>query len=524
MNLARISHKAPTAAADKPVPTASRSKKVLNVATATPPRFFLRASCIHGLLHRLVTAPCEKCGLAKRFFICAVAASAMISFVSAAAEKLYTVEFRDAEMKSALRLLAKMDDRNIVVPDKVEGKITASFNDVSLIDALEAVLKSTGFGFIEENDIIQVLAKEEMQAMGEDLHSSTFNLQYGKANIILPQVQSIITSRGSVVADDRTNSIYVRDTRAALANIREMIANVDRKDRQVLIEAKIMEVSNDFIRSLGIQWGVTKTGGNINVAGLQAVGTADSGRDLILNAPASGASRTAPTSGIGLILGSFKGILTDIQISAAEQKGDVNILSRPSVATVNNYPATIRSGEKFYVKTTGNFNVGGTASATQTNLQEISTGIELKVTPQISLNDNIKLDINAIQSEADFTRAIEGVPAVMDNSATTTVMLRNGETTIIGGLFKVRDAKAVNGIPGLMRVPVLGNLFKSTTKTKNRTELLIFITPRIIENEVLSTLPHFEEPTSAYNPEVLARQAEEKKKKPKPRPKNKYRN
>jgi type IV pilus assembly protein PilQ len=460
---------------------------------------------------------------AKRLLICSTIAAAMVSFISTAAERLYTVEFRDAEMKGALRLLAKMDDRNIVVPDKVEGKITASFDNVGLMDALEAVLKSTGFGFIEENGIIQVLAKEDLQAMGEDLHTATFNLQFGKAASVLPQIQSVVTSRGSVVADERTNSIYVRDTRAVIANIREMMTNLDRKDRQVLIEAKIMEASTDFIRSLGIQWGVTKSGGNINVAGLDAVGTADSGRDLILNTPASGASQTAPTSGIGLILGSFKGILTDIQISAAEEKGEISILSRPSVATVNNYPATIRSGEKFYVKTTGNFNIGGTASTTETNLQEIDTGIELKVTPQISLNDNIKLDIDASQSEADFTRAIEGVPAVMDNSATTTVMLRNGETTIIGGLFKLRDAKSVKGIPGLMKVPVLGNLFKSTTKTKTRTELLIFITPRIIENEVVTRLPHFEEPASAYNPKTLAMQAEEKMK-PRPKRKNKYRN
>jgi type IV pilus assembly protein PilQ len=157
--------------------------------------------------------------------------------------------------------------------------------------------------------------------------------------------------------------------------------------------------------------------------------------------------------------------------------------------------------------TIGGGGVGTTANSGNSNLQEIQTGIELNVTPQISESEFIKLDILATESEADFTRAIDGIPAVVDSTASTSVMLKNGETTIIGGLFKVKDAKTVKGIPGLMKVPLVGNLFKSKSKAKAKSELLIFITPRVVESG-LAELPHFEEPESAY---TTSKPAEEPK-------------
>jgi len=222
-------------------------------------------------------------------------------------------------------------------------------------------------------------------------------------------------------------------------------------------------------------------------------------------------------AGVGLILGSFKGTLTDIQLSAAEQEGLVDILARPSIATMDNEAASIRSGTKFYIKTSGDVNIGSGGSGTSTsssgtNLQEIETGIELKVTPQISVNDFIKLAINATESEADFTKAIDGVPAVIDNTAETNIMLKDGETTIIGGLFRVRDAQTVKGIPGLMKIPLLGSLFKSKSKAREKSELLIFITPKII-NSAVSTLPYFSEKDSVHNPDENAKEQRLKKKK-----------
>jgi len=413
-------------------------------------------------------------------------------------DALYNIEFREADIKDAVRMLAKMDGKSIVVPDKIDGMVTASFERTNLLDAIKSILMTNGFGYVLENDIMHVLSKEDLEELGEDLVTKTYNLEFGKALAVLPHVQAVLSKRGSATADERTNSISVKDTEASVRNVSELLSSLDRKGRQVLIEAKIVEASVDFVRSLGIQWGVTKTGGKIKTAGLTAVGTDDQGRNLMLNAPATGFRGGTPISGVGLILGSFKGVLTDTQISAAERNGDLSVLARPTIATLENQAAKIRSGTKFYVKTTGDFNIGGTTT-TQSNLQEINTGIELNVTPQISGKDFIRLDITATQSEADFTQAIEGVPAVEDKTAQTTVQLRDGETTIIGGLFNLRDAKVVQGVPGLMQVPIFGNLFKSKTKTKSKRELLIFLTPRVIESAV-AELPFFQEPESIFNP------------------------
>jgi type IV pilus assembly protein PilQ len=366
------------------------------------------------------------------------------------------------------------------------------------MNALKSILTTNGFGYVMDNDIIQVFSRTDLEELGEDLIARTFDLEYAKADAILSQVQSLLSRRGKVTADVRTNSITVMDTPDVIAKVGGLISGLDRQGKQVLIEAKIMEASLEFIRSLGIQWGVTKSGGKINIGGLTAVGTDEQGRSLMLNVPASGYRGSAPISGLGLVLGSFGGVLTDAQISAAERNGDLNVLARPTIVTLDNQPAKIRSGTKFYVKTTGDFNIGGTTT-TQSNLQEINTGIELNVTPHVAGDGFIKLDIVATQSEADFAQAIDGIPAVDDKTAETSVQLRDGETTIIGGLFSLKDAKTVQGIPGLMKVPIFGNLFKSKTKTKSKRELLIFLTPRVVDSAV-AELPYFEEPESMFNP------------------------
>ncbi|MBI4209803.1 MAG: hypothetical protein HY538_08905 [Deltaproteobacteria bacterium] len=422
-----------------------------------------------------------------------------ICFVSRAlaSEYLYSVEFHDADIRAAVRMLAKLGGQNIVVPESVEGKVTASFEQVKLEEALGAILKTHGFGFVVEEGTLLVVSKKEVEALGEDLMSASFNLQYAKAKDVLPHLQSFITERGTTIADERTNSVYVRDTSLAVENIRKLVSNLDREDRQVLIEAKIVDASVDFIRSFGIQWGVTHSGGDADVGGLSAVGTSDAGRNLGVNLPAEGLNSGSPLGGLGLIIGNVDSTIADLQLSAAEEKGDIKILSRPSVATLNNHSAKIRSGVKFYVVTSAAITVGQTGDSS-TNLQQIGTGIELQVTPQISVNDLIKLEIEAVESEADFSRAVEGIPAVIDSTATTTVMLKNGDTTIIGGLYRVRETEAERGIPGLMRIPLLGYLFKSDTKTQQKSELLIFITPKIIEKPI-EELPHFSEPGSAYH-------------------------
>jgi len=436
----------------------------------------------------------------------------------------YLVEFRDAPLENVVRMLAKMSGLSIVVPEKVDGKVTASFESSNLYDAMKSILKTYGYGAVDDDGMVRVITKEDVKLMGEDLNTRSYNLGFAKAERILSNVQALLSERGTAIADDMTNSVHVRDTDQNLKGITQLISSVDKKGRQVLIEARIIEASNDFVRSLGIQWGITRTGGSIQSYGLKTVGTDDQGRNLMFNAPAVGINNGPALAGAGLILGSFKGILTDIQLSAAEEQGDVTVLARPTISTLNNQEASIRSGSKFYVKTNGNVSIGGISTPTNaSNLQEIDTGIELKVTPQISDTGYIRMDISATQSEANFAKAVDGVPSVDDKSAQTTVSLMDGETTIIGGLFQLKDAKTVRGVPGLMKIPIMGNLFKGKTKTKARRELLIFLTPRIVDSAVAS-LPSFEEKDSVYNPDNIAAKEEAANKKAVIRNNRKYHN
>ncbi|MBI1909555.1 MAG: secretin and TonB N-terminal domain-containing protein [Deltaproteobacteria bacterium] len=406
---------------------------------------------------------------------------AMLSF-SPLAHAGYTVEFRDAGLKEALRLLARAADLNIILPEDLPGKVTVNFKDITLFQAFQSILKVNSLEYAIEEGIYRV-GKPDQFAGGADLKTALIPLKYATAKDLVEKIKPLLSDKGIVVSEDRSNSLNIKDRDYVLSNVRNFVALIDKKDAQVLIEGKILDASNNFTRSLGIQWGVNKGEGRTRVGGVAGVGVSDAGRPLDVNLPATGPSG-APTSGIGLVIGQLaKGTNIDAQITASERKGDVRIISRPSVTTVNNMPAKIRSGLKIYVKSTSNINIatsGGSGGGSQNSLQEINTGVELTVTPQISIDDHIKLKIDAVESEADFTKTVDGIPAVIDNNASTTVLLKNGETTVIGGLFRVKSTKTRDAVPFISYVPVVGWLFQGSTKTRTNSELMIFITPKIL--------------------------------------------
>ncbi|HQG13093.1 MAG TPA: hypothetical protein PLT05_01885, partial [bacterium] len=248
----------------------------------------------------------------------------------------------------------------------------------------------------------------------------------------------------------------------------------------VLIESKILEATRSFGQQLGIQWGASRGGDGsaFRFGGVESVGQADSQRNLNVDLPVAN-----PTS--GLMIGSlFKKTQLDIQILAAEQRGDIYVISDPSVVTSNGQAANIRSGATLLVQGSGTVNIGtsgggGTSTGTS-GLDEIKTGVELTVTPQITVDDYVKLNIEAITSTPDFRRSIQGVPIIVDNTATTTVLVKDGETTVIGGLSRYHDTLTRRRVPYLHKIPVLGNLFKSKDKETENTELMVFIRPTII--------------------------------------------
>lgn len=403
----------------------------------------------------------------------------------------FSIEFRNSDLKDSLRFLAKVADINIIIPEEVNGIVSTTFQSTTIEDAINSIVKANGLDYAIERGIWRVGKGDAFTTAGEDLKTETFRLKYASAKDLTNKVKELLTTRGSVLADERTNSLVVRERPANIENVRNFLENIDVRDAQVLIAAKIVEATRDFSRNLGIQWGVTSNGTRSQVSGVAAVGTADSGRTLQTNLPMpTTASIGKPTSGLGLIIGSLAGGTTiDVQITAAEQNGDLNIISEPTIVTSNGVPANIRSGETMYIKTVGDITIGATGGTSttggSTGLQQVQTGIELNVTPQISVDDYIKLNIATKTSQLDFTRTVDGIPVIIDSDASTSVVVKDGETTVIGGLAKLTGSKTRKAVPGFSKIPLLGNLFKSSAKYRQNKDLMIFIKPTIIKDTAM---------------------------------------
>ena len=398
------------------------------------------------------------------------------------AEIKYDIQFYQSPLRDSIQFLCWIGGVNVIIPEDVVGTTTVNFRDISVRDALTSIVKANSLEYTIEGDVVRIGSRESFRDSGEDLQSETFRLRFAVATEMQPKIEKLLSSRGSALSDERTNSLIVREIPSNLGNVRRMIADVDIKDAQVLIEAKILEATRSFSRDLGIQWGLNSSGNRVNVTGLTGVGAADNGSPLNVNMGAG-----SPTSGIGLLIGQLAGNTNiDVQISAAERRGDVYVISDPSIVTSNGNAAHIRSGDTLLIQSTGDINIGtpgGTQSAGSAGLQQIKTGIELNVTPQISVGDLVKLEIEAVTSQPDFSRAIQGIPVVVDNTATTTVLVKDGETTVIGGLSRFSDTLTKRNVPFFSKIPLVGNLFKSKNRIKGNSELMIFIKPTIVRND-----------------------------------------
>lgn len=400
-------------------------------------------------------------------------------------DDIYDIRFRLAPLRNALQFLAWLAGINIVIPDDVEGVVTVDFRNVRVGDALNSVVKANDLDYTVEGNVVRIGSAAEFKETGENLKTETFRLRFATASNLTEKVKNLITESGSVVADNRTNSLVVRELPGNIDSVRRFINDIDIKDAQVLIESKIMEVAKKFVRSLGVQWGVNRSTGMVRPVGLNAVGQGDSGGNLNVNLGA-----TDPTSGLGLLIGRIGGVDIDIAISAAEQRGDLFIISDPSIVTSNGKAARIRSGTTLYIRTSGDVTIGtsgGTGTTLGSGLQEIETGVELKVTPQITVGNFVKLDIEAITSQPDFSQTIEGIPVIIDNVARTTVLVKDGETTVIGGLSRMNESLSKDRVPFLSKIPLFGNLFKNKNRRRENTQLMVFITPRVVRGE--GTLP-----------------------------------
>lgn len=389
----------------------------------------------------------------------------------------FTIVLRDSELKEALRFLSRVAGLNIIIPEDITGVVNVSFSGVSVMDAINSIVRANELDYAVERGVLRVGKTGQFTTTGEDLKTETIRLKFATAKDLTEKIQTLLTDRGSVLADERTNSLVVRERMANIEGVKRFVKDIDIRDAQVRIEAKIVEATRDFSRSLGIQWGINMSGNRVNVLGVNAVGQSDANRDLNVNLPAG-----TPTSGLGMLIGTLTGGTNiDIQLTAAEQKGDARIISEPSIVTSNGVTAKIRSGETMLIKTTGDLNIGAAGVSGDTGLHEIETGVELNVTPQISGDNLVKLKIKAETSQPDFSREVEGIPTIVGNTASTEVLVIDGQTTIIGGLFKFTGSDTIKAVPFFSNIPLLGNLFKSKTKAKRNTELMIFIKPSVVK-------------------------------------------
>jgi len=387
----------------------------------------------------------------------------------------FSLKFRDMEIRDVLGFLARESARNIVIPDDLAQKVTLDLDNISLEDALFVILKSHGYTYVMERGVIRVakLSESESQGTAEDIYTEIIALNFAKADKVLESVKGVLTKRGNASVDIRSNSIIVRDVENGAEAARQLLMTLDTRSTQVLIKAKIVEANSSFSRNLGIQWGGKYVGGSNTYTGGAGLPLSPGGNNFAVNLPATDA-----TSGLGMSIGSISNSLTlDIQLSAAEDRGDVNIVSKPSITTVNNMPAEVSSGVEYTVKTT--VNTGG--SVATEGVETVEANTSLKVTPQISADGHILLTIEASRDEPDFTRIVEGRPVIISKHAKTTVLVKDGETTVIGGMQQTKNSKGQSSVPFLSKIPVLGWLFKSKNKSEENDELLIFITPKIIK-------------------------------------------
>lgn len=410
--------------------------------------------------------------------------------------KKVSLDFQDADIINVLRLLAEVSTLNMVIGDNVKGKVTIKMLDVPWDQALDVILKMKGLGKVYEDNVLiidtlsniaqqqeeEARAKEAM-IKAEDLVTKILPINYAKASDISESIKKSLSARGEMTLDNRTNTLIIKDIRDNHEEIGKLIKTLDKPTPQVLIEARIVQADSNFARDLGVQWGgnyysnpgdynigiVSGPGGSIGSPA--TTGTTDSPtRGFAVNLPATGIAGTKGSAGfaIGKTVGDAFNL--DLRLSAGEAKGLTKVLSAPKIATLDNREATIQQGESIPYKT---------LSQEGTKTEFIDATLTLKVTPKVTPDGHISMNIK-ITKNRQGSIVVEGTPSINKKEATTEVLVKDGETTVIGGIYEISDVDNVNRIPWFHQIPIVGWLFKSTQKSNIKSELLIFITPKII--------------------------------------------
>ncbi|MAA65221.1 MAG: type IV pilus secretin PilQ [Alteromonadaceae bacterium] len=409
-----------------------------------------------------------------------------------------SLNFQDIEVRSVLQLIADFTGLNLVASDTVSGSITLRLQNVPWDQALDLILKTKGLDKRQIGNVLLVAPADEIAARERlELETSKqiaelapvrldiVQVNYAKAADIVALIQAdeeLISSRGFVSSDARTNTISVRETSDKLEQIRRLVSTWDVPVRQVLIEARIVRAQTDLAEELGVQWGlgygdeVNSGNGNFVVGGDQgsvtSINNSGVGFPAGLNVDLGVTRANSSSIALGYIGTDF---LVDLELSAFESDGEAEIVAQPKVVTADRQTAKIKSGEEIP------YQEASSSGATSVSFKEAA--LSLEVTPQITPDDKIIMDLTVNQDSRGQETA--GVPSINTNEVTTQVLVQNGETVVLGGIFQSETATTITKTPFLGDIPYLGRLFTKTTKIDERSELLIFITPKILKGELI---------------------------------------
>ncbi len=386
-----------------------------------------------------------------------------------------SLNLENAELKTVLRAMAKYNRRNIIIAGDIKGAVSMTLHNVSWDRAFQEIVNAGGLDYVEQGGIIRVASRDKLatemknREQSRELQTNVYRIEYAAANELTSSLQKILSNRGSIQVDKRSNSLVITDVDYKHEEIAQMLRILDQPSLQVEIMARIVDIDISASRDLGISWQVSnmadagmniQSPGPVNPNALPGVQVPD----LL---PAAG----RPTVSIGTMR-SFAQL--DATLNVLETKGKSNTISNPRITAVNNKEASIVGGKKIPLS------IRDASGNTQTTLYTI--GMKLTTTPHINSANNIILDVKTEISDLDPTATILGGVVILTNEAETQIVLNDGETAVIGGLVQTKGAKTVKGVPILMDIPILGALFRSTTTADSKREILIFLTPHIVRS------------------------------------------
>jgi type IV pilus assembly protein PilQ len=414
-----------------------------------------------------------------------------------------SVNLKDVDLKDFFRLVHEISGLNVVLDPNVHGTLTVVLDDVPWDQALDIVLKNNDLARELEGNVLRIATVEtlkheadsrraqiESESLAVEKVSVTRFLSYAKAKDVIVTVKKFLSQRGDVVADDRTNAVIINDIPKTIPTIDRLLTQLDRKTQEVEIEARVVAATRQFARDIGTQLGFGWGNGTTAVGGNAAAGssptTAGGLTPGYITVPGTGSGTTgssiplfsnlgstSPSSGLTFFNGSNT-VRIDAVLSMAESRGLLKVLSRPRVVTQNNIQALVKQGVRVPIVTQAQ--LGGPPTVTY-----VDAFLRLTVTPQITSENTIFLNVDVENTTPNFGQEVQGNPELITQQATTQVLVTDGGTVVIGGVIQTQNSINISQVPLLGNLPYLGNLFKHTQVNTSNQELIFFITPRIIQ-------------------------------------------